>query len=258
MKGSTRVLCLDTSTSTARVAVVDEAGEALAGAEATAERHSAHVLKLCDDVLRGAAVRPEQLSAIACGAGPGSFTGLRVGLAVAKGLALATGAPLLLVSSLHALALDIARRAAREGADARVVVPCIDAGKGEVYALACPVEAVAAARAAAKPPGGGAGLVGPEEPWRLAPEALAARLAALPGAVVAGNGADRHAAALDAALGAKARRIEVDGPTALSIGALALPRLARGESDDLEKSVPFYGRPPDITVPGKTPKKPLP
>jgi tRNA threonylcarbamoyladenosine biosynthesis protein TsaB len=244
-----RVLCLDTSTPTARVAVVDGTGAALSGAEATAERHSAHVLKLCDEALRGAGVRPQALSAIACGAGPGSFTGLRVGLAVAKGLALATGAPLLLVSSLQALAADIARRAPP---GTRFVVPCIEAGKGEVYAFACAVAASAGAPGgveAAAAPGGA--------PWRLAPDALAARVAELGAAVVAGNGAERHAEALDALLGPAARRLAVGGPTALAIGALALPRLARGESDDLEKAVPFYGRPPDITTPkqasGKAP-----
>ena len=134
MTAPNRVLCLDTSTPTARVALFDGAGQVLAGAEATAERHSQHVLKLVDDVLRRAGARPEMLAGIACGAGPGSLTGLRVGLAVAKGLALATGVPLLLVSSLQALATDIARGAA---AGTRFVVPCIDAGKGEVYAFAC-------------------------------------------------------------------------------------------------------------------------
>jgi tRNA threonylcarbamoyladenosine biosynthesis protein TsaB len=190
------------------------------------------VLTLVDHVLQGAGVRPEALAGIACGAGPGSFTGLRVGLAVAKGLALATGAPLLLVSSLEALAADVARGAP---AGTRFVVPCIDAGKGEVYAFACELDGAKAG------PGG--------EPWRLAPEALAARVAELPAVVVAGNGADRHAAVLDARFGPTARRVPVDGPSALSIGALALPRLARGESDDLEKAVPAYGRPPDITRP---------
>jgi tRNA threonylcarbamoyladenosine biosynthesis protein TsaB len=233
-----RLLCLDTSTQTARIAVLDEAGTPLAGAEATADRHSAHVLKLCDDVLRGAGVRPQDLAAIACGAGPGSFTGLRVGLSVAKGLALATGAPLLLVSSLQALAAD----AARGAGDARFVVPCIDAGKGEVYAFACALDA------------GGVAECTSGEPWRLSPEALAARVGELPSAVVAGNGADRHAAALDALLGPNARRAFVAGPTAVAIGALALARLARGEADDLEKAVPFYGRPPDITKPKSTNK----
>jgi len=228
MTTSARLLCLDTSTPTARVAVVDGAGAPLATAEATAERHSQHVLKLVDEVLGAAELRPDGLDALACGAGPGSFTGLRVGLAVVKGLALATGKPLLLASSLEALALDLAR-----ASDAPILVPCIDAGKGEVYAFACARDA-----AGRVTPGG--------EPWRLLPAALIARLPQLPGAVVGGNGAERHAAAFDAA---GVRRVAVAGPTALSIAALALPRLARGESDDLEKAVPAYGRPPDITTP---------
>lgn len=230
MTPSVRLLCLDTSTQTARVAVVDGTGAPVARAEATAERHSAHVLTLCDEVLRASSLRPDGLDAIACGAGPGSFTGLRVGLAVAKGLALATGKPLLLVSSLHALATDIARACAPLAPC--FVVPCIDAGKGEVYAVACALDA--------------AGVVAPGgEPWRLTPEALVARLADLPAAFVAGNGAERYASVI----GSGARHVRIEGPTALSIGALTLPRLARGESDDLEKSVPVYGRPPDITKP---------
>jgi tRNA threonylcarbamoyladenosine biosynthesis protein TsaB len=231
----TRLLCLDTSTPTARVAVVDGTGAALARAQATAERHSQHVLALCDQVLRAADLTPAALDAIACGAGPGSFTGLRVGLAVGKGLALATGKPLLLISSLQALAHDLAR-----GARGRRVtaVPCIDAGKGEVYAFACAVDAAG-------------GVAAGGEPWRLLPAALAERLAGIPDALVGGNGAERHAAVLDAAPGG-ARRVAVDGPSALAIAALALPRVARGEADDLEKAVPFYGRPPDITT-----KKPV-
>jgi tRNA threonylcarbamoyladenosine biosynthesis protein TsaB len=226
----TRVLCLDTSTPTARVAVVDGAGAALARAEATAERHSQHVLALCDEALRAAGLAPAALDGIACGAGPGSFTGLRVGLAVAKGLALATGKPLLLVSSLQALALDLAR-GARAG-EAFTAVPCIDAGTGEVYAFACAVDASGAVAA------GG-------EPWRLSPTVLAERLAGLGPTVLGGNGAERHAAVF-------AKRAAVAGPSALAVAALALPRLARGEADDLEKAVPFYGRPPDITT-----KKPI-
>jgi len=227
----TRLLCLDTSTPAARVAVVDGAGVAIARAEATAERHSTHVLKLVDDVLRAASLRPADLDAIACGAGPGSFTGLRVGLAVAKGLALATEKPLLLVSSLRALAIDVARDPAAAGAS--FVIPCIDAGKGEVYACAV---------VASNPAGDG-----DDDPWRLAPAALAERLAEFPNAIVAGNGAERHAAALDAALPASVRRLSIEGPTALAIAELALARFARGEADDLDKAVPAYGRAPDIT-----------
>jgi len=238
------LVCLETSTVTARVAVVDGAGAPLGAAEATAERHSANVMRLLDATLRAAGLRPQALGAIACGAGPGSFTGLRVGLSVAKGLAMAANLPLILVSSLEALALDMFDAL---GAEAEVAVPCIDAGKGEVYAgvyrrdPAALVRADAAAAAA--------------EPWRLAPEALGARLAARPaggGAIavaVAGLAAERHASILTAALGRAPAAVA--GPTAISAARLALVRHRRGEADDLDTATPIYGRPPDITTPAR-------
>ena len=91
-------LCLDTATPTARVAVLDGAGSVRFSAEATAERHSSHVLPLCAEALRAVAIAPADLAGIACGGGPGSFTGLRVGLSTVKGLALPTGVPLYVVS----------------------------------------------------------------------------------------------------------------------------------------------------------------
>src|SRR4029079_11661670 len=121
-------LCLDTATPTARVAVLDGAGSVRFAAEATAERHSSHALPLCAEALRALGAAPGELARIACGGGPGSFAGLRVGLSTVKGLALPTGVPLYVVSSLHALAADIL--AVRAGLTA---VPCLDAGKGEVY-----------------------------------------------------------------------------------------------------------------------------
>src|SRR5436190_24064848 len=123
-------LCLDTATPTARVAMLDGAGVVRHAAEATAERHSSHVLPLCAEALRAVSIAPADLAGIACGGGPGSFTGLRVGLSTVKGLALASGLPINVVSSLQAFALDIL--AARAG-DAITAVPCLDAGKGEVY-----------------------------------------------------------------------------------------------------------------------------
>src|SRR6188474_1728977 len=142
------LLCLDTSTPTARVAILDGAGGVRHAAEATAERLSSHVLPLCAEALRAVSIAPADLAGIACGGGPGSFTGLRVGLSTVKGLALPTSVPLYVVSSLQALALDIL--ASRDGAaiispatvrgeqsspapHAITAVPCLDAGKGEVY-----------------------------------------------------------------------------------------------------------------------------
>lgn len=216
-------LCLDTATPTARVAVLDGAGGVRFSAEATAERHSSHVLPLCAEALRAVGVTPAELAGIACGGGPGSFTGLRVGLSTVKGLALPTGAPLYVVSSLQALAADIL--AASDGVTA---VPCLDAGKGEVYVGGYVADAAALVRETAAD-------------CRIAAGAFADWLAALPAPApaVAGNGAERHAIA---------GRVAVAGPTAVSVGRLALLQRARGEAASLASAVPIYGRPPDITV----------
>jgi len=218
-------LCLDTATPTARVAVLDGAGGVRWVAEATAERHSSHVLPLCAEALRAVGITPADLAGIACGGGPGSFTGLRVGLSTVKGLALPTGVPLFVVSSLHALALDIVT--ARAGA-AVTAVPCLDAGKGEVYVGGYVADAETLVRETAAD-------------CRIAAGALPEWLAALtgPACAVAGNGAERHAVA---------GRVAVAGPTAVSVGRLALLQRARGETANLATAVPIYGRPPDITV----------
>jgi tRNA threonylcarbamoyladenosine biosynthesis protein TsaB len=224
-------LCLDTATPTARVAVLDAGGGVRFAAEATAERHSSHVLPLCAEALRAVSRAPAELAGIACGGGPGSFTGLRVGLAVVKGLALPTGVPIYVLSSLQAMALDILT--ARDGDI--TAVPCLDAGKGEVYVGAYASDGAALVREISAE-------------CRLAAGTLSDWLAALPGspAAVAGNGAERHQVA---------GRLAVAGPTAVSIGRLALLQRARGEAANLASAAPNYGRPPDITV-KKTARKP--
>jgi tRNA threonylcarbamoyladenosine biosynthesis protein TsaB len=215
-------LCLDTATPTARVAILDGEGGVRFSAEATAERHSSHVLPLCAEALRAVSIAPADLAGIACGGGPGSFTGLRVGLSTVKGLALPTAVPLYVVSSLKALALDILAAAA-PGATA---VPCLDAGKGEVYVGGYVADDAALVREIAGD-------------CRLAAAALSEWLAALPEPAIAGNGAERHAVA---------GRLAVAGPSAVSVGRLALLQRQRGEAANLATAVPIYGRPPDITV----------
>jgi tRNA threonylcarbamoyladenosine biosynthesis protein TsaB len=232
------MLAFDTSTPCARVAVLSPAGDRLAAAEKVAARHSSNLLRLCDEVLRATGTAVKDLAAIACGAGPGSFTGLRVGLAVAKGLALADRIPLVLVSSLDALAVDLTGTNG-EG----LVLPCIDAGKGQVYG-----RLYRAGGGTPAPIGTDDLVLLPEDLCRLVQEQAA-------GAAVAagGNGVDRYQEVFRAQLGAEAVRFQVAGPSALAVGRLALARLARGEHDDLETSVPRYGRPPDITKPKSAP-----
>jgi tRNA threonylcarbamoyladenosine biosynthesis protein TsaB len=219
------VLALETSVPTARVAVLDRDGTVLAQAEKTAARHSSNLLRLCDEVLGTARMKLGDLAAIACGAGPGSFTGLRVGMAVAKGLALPTAIPLVLVSSLEALARDL------DGPPGALVVPCLDAGKDQVYARLF-------------------GAATSEE-WALGPAALIDRIRETGAGLVVlgGNGADRYRQVLVDALGDAAVQPQVAGPSAVSVATLALERFRRGEIADLGAAVPSYGRPPDITTP---------
>jgi tRNA threonylcarbamoyladenosine biosynthesis protein TsaB len=160
----TRVLALDTATDIATACVAVD-GDVCAEGVLGPERYAAQrILELADELLEQAGVRRQELDAIVVGTGPGSFTGLRIGIAAARGLGLALGLPVAGVSTLDAL-----RAGAGEGAYA-----VIDARRREVFAA------------------------GPDlEPSVLASDALAARLPA--GSLAVGDGALRYAPLLAAA-----------------------------------------------------------
>lgn len=112
-------LAFDTATSAATTALVRD-GDVLGEAVSRAVR----VLENADELLRANGVERSELSAIVVGTGPGSFTGMRLGLAAARGLALALELPVAGVSTLDALA-----------AGAPGAVPVVDAGRREVFTL---------------------------------------------------------------------------------------------------------------------------
>jgi tRNA threonylcarbamoyladenosine biosynthesis protein TsaB len=121
------ILGLDTATWTASVGVARD-GRALAERTRRAENtHATTLIPLIEEALGEAGIAAADLGAVAVSAGPGSFTGLRIGLSTGKGLAYSIGARLVAVPTLAALA-----RAAgsREG----TVCTILDARKGEVYA----------------------------------------------------------------------------------------------------------------------------
>lgn len=121
-----RILGIDSATLTIGVAILD-GDRVVAAARHNAKGRTNDLLVTVDQLCREATVAPTELDAIAIGAGPGSFTGLRIGMATAKGIAFAAGKPLWAVSSLAALALDAA------AAPDAVIVSVLDARKGEVY-----------------------------------------------------------------------------------------------------------------------------
>src|SRR5918992_997966 len=113
-----RFAAIETSTEWCSVAVWDE-GEIRALERRTVHRHSEFALPMLDKLMNGLVI-----DAVAFGAGPGAFTGLRIACAIAQGLAFARGLTVIGISTLEAMA--------QESGAARVVA-CIDARMREVY-----------------------------------------------------------------------------------------------------------------------------
>jgi tRNA threonylcarbamoyladenosine biosynthesis protein TsaB len=123
---SPTILALDCSTEYCSVALLD--GETIfAQDEHAGQRHSERVLAMVDAVLTEATVKLKDLSAIAFGSGPGSFTGLRIAAGVAQGLAFGANVPVIPIPTLLALAQTTQQER---------VLAVLDARMGEVYAAA--------------------------------------------------------------------------------------------------------------------------
>ena len=125
------VLGLDTASATASLAIVSH-GKVLAELARSAASHGAALPAAAAEALTQAGITLKDLHGIAVGVGPGSFTGLRVGLAYAKGLVLALGCALIGIPTFDCLALAaLEQTSAPEGS---LICPILDARKGEVYA----------------------------------------------------------------------------------------------------------------------------
>ena len=224
-----RILALETSTQYCSCALSIN-GETRASHVDAGQSHSDLLLPAVARLMSEAGLAFSQLDAIAFGAGPGSFTGLRIACGVAQGLAFAHDLPVAAVASTEALA----EGAAREHAATRVIT-AFDARMGELYLAA--YERV-----------GGTG--GPEPDWRellapqlARPDALPA-LPVLPG-VAAWFGAGSGFAAYGAALLARYAPMQIDAacvPHAAAVAAIGARRAARGQTVAAEHAAPLYVR----------------
>ncbi len=224
-----RLLAIETATPAQGVALAED-DRLLAELSYEAKGHRGGLLlPAVDQVLKKAGVAARDLDAVAVSVGPGSFTGLRVGLATAKGLALGTGARLVGVSTLEALAEGYAPR---DG----TVCALLDAYRGEVY--------MALFRRVGTG-GEGSALERLSPDVVLAPEAVKAALADVEGSVhLIGNGAARYRERLQAALGERAC-VTDEGlcavPSAVVVARLGFRQFAGGNKPDAE-AAPIYLR----------------
>lgn len=128
------ILLIETSTEVCSVALACN-GQILAIREINDQKsHASKVAVFIDEVLSEAQLVPQALSAVAVSSGPGSYTGLRIGVSSAKGLCYAVGIPLIAVDTLQALAEGFLAQNPILAGTNDLLIPMIDARRMEVYA----------------------------------------------------------------------------------------------------------------------------
>jgi tRNA threonylcarbamoyladenosine biosynthesis protein TsaB len=214
-----KLLAFETSTEACSVALWRD-GDVVERFEIAPRRHAELALPWAEALLADAGVSRTQLDAIAVGRGPGAFTGVRLGVAIAQGIALALDRPVLPVSTLLALA-------ARAPASPERVLAAIDARMGEIYLGA---------------------FVREGDAWR----ALQVEAVGVPGAIAlpegdgwsgVGTGFDAVDGALHARLGERLARVDATAlPHASDVARIGAMMFARGEAVAPERLEPAYLR----------------
>jgi tRNA threonylcarbamoyladenosine biosynthesis protein TsaB len=127
-----KILCIETGTTVCSVAIGDENG-LLGDREVSDPRaHSTQLPLLISELLHSSKLSVKQLDAVAVNKGPGSYTGLRIGVSMAKGICYSAGIPLIGIGSLHSMAVGFILSDSSIPAEA-LLCPMIDARRMEVY-----------------------------------------------------------------------------------------------------------------------------
>lgn len=221
------ILAIDTASQVSSVAVLSEERVAAEVSMQGALTHSETLMPHIETALRMARLKKEELGGVAVSIGPGSFTGLRIGLAAAKMTAYALDIPLVGVPTLEALAYHHMCEGVR-------LVPMMDAQKGNVYA----------AEFAWRTPDGS------EVPvlWNVRPLGILPRMeviASLAGTeqpVLLLGDAMQEWSGRSLPAGVRLAPIHARMPRAACVGLAGLARLGRGETDDPMSIAPLYLR----------------
>jgi tRNA threonylcarbamoyladenosine biosynthesis protein TsaB len=220
-----KLLLIDTALSLCTAAVFEDGTPLAVRSELLVKGHQERLAGFVRDVMAEAGVDFDALDRIGVTTGPGSFTGLRVGLAFAQGFGAALDRPVVGISTLDALAASIGPALPSSGC----VAALIDARRGQVYARFWRDGVVG----------------GPAEALSL--DVAAVRVAALgAGTTLVGSGANLLADACPAA-----RILDLPGPT-----PEALARLVAAADPRLAPPEPRYLRAPDATPPTRMPGQP--
>ena len=216
------VLAFDTATPVASVALLDEERVIASRYFDVGNQHSRRLFVEMSQLFEISDRHWGELAAVATTTGPGSFTGLRIGLSAAKGICLARGIPLVGIPTLEALAgrLPYARLP---------VWALLDARRGQVYAAHYEMAS-----------GYPEALT---EPRALAPEILMKELAGTE-VLFTGRGASAYRPLLSGLEGAHFAPGQIDNPDAVTVGWLGRGKLARGEVLDTNAAEPEYLRTP--------------
>jgi tRNA threonylcarbamoyl adenosine modification protein YeaZ len=210
-----RLLAIDTALEACSVGIVDGGKPPLTVSEVIGRGHAERLFGMIETAMDDAALAFGDLDRVVVTIGPGSFTGLRVGIAVARGIALVIERPVIGIGTL-----DCHAETARSMAGARPVLAVLDAGRGELYGALFEADGLPAAAPVAAP-------------------AAAFAAAARADALIAGSGAD----AVAREIGGLAEARIVHRLSAPDMGALC--RLGANAPATGARPAPLYLRPPD-------------
>lgn len=223
-----KILAVDTSTSLGSIVLVDGPVVRAELALNVTATHNRRLLPGIHRLLSDVGWTLEALDGLAIGLGPGSFTGLRIGMSVMKGLAFATGKPLAGVPTLDALAANVALAP-------WTICPVMDARKGEVYT--------------ALYRGGEGHDLERLTPYQvMKPQRLAEFITGK--TVLLGDGLLRYGDIVAAGLGHRLVRAPayLNAIRGASIGWLAVERLRHGLAEDISTCTPLYIRPSEAEL----------
>lgn len=216
-----KILAVDTATKTCSTAIVCDDAVLAETVLDRGETHTRVLMKIIHDMLLDAGIRMTDIDGFAVTIGPGSFTGLRIGLATVKGLAFAAGKPIAGISTLDALAAPF-------GDATGHVCAMIDARRGEVY--------TALYRC------GSSRLIPDGPAWAASPDQAIANISGP--ALFVGDGVLVYKDRIIAELGENARFAEPGHHVirASAVGKLGMELIIAGETVDAFTLVPVYLR----------------